>query len=325
MNNIFSIALSGLQANQTGLKNHAQNVANANTLGYKRVDTHYASVSYGDQPAGVKALSVTPQYPWIDDQLDSGIQNYQTQKILGDTMKQVQGVVMSWDWNQASSDIAQAAAVLGIQPDEPASQQALQQATQGFWLTVDSITDFVAGVRARVQQALETTEKLAQSAQQNQPQWPQTSQLQGQVRGYQDSLTWLDSWQQDWNQQINDLATEFNSLAGGAVVTSDGTRFTVQSDQTTAPDSLITIPGAVGDTMGQILSRVGSESRSQDAAVAMASLNQTMAMEQFQNAHGVDLATQAVAIRQTETAYEANLAVIRTADRMMGSLLNLFA
>ena len=292
--NISNIAYQGIVASRIGIQMTSQNIANANTPGYRRYATTFAERSGG----GVSATPYRTGAEWMDVHRRNAIIQNNSANTFANAYADLSNAPFD-DLRTAYVGLRNAQAQVTRDPTSAESQQAMQQATQAFQNSVNRFQHSINDFRYRIEKQLDLAQQRA-------------DQIQEQIDN---AMTNGIADPEEIKNFQNQLITEQATISDLRTVLKDVIAPVEQmfQDAMQSPEF----------TEGLNLLEANIGYMQQDAET-----NAEYAAVRLQNAEanfGVDLVEEYTNMMKYERMYEANAKVLEISDRMVGSILNIVA
>ena len=324
-NAALNISVTGIQAAQKMASAIGQNIANANTQGYRRVDVITSEMNFSGPnnipflPAGVMATAVTPDKPWLDSRLNMAVnQNTQAQSYLNS----LQDFSSSINLEAIEKRFSE---FMGVSQDAmliPTSQtlERFRASLDGLIIDINQFTNLVENSIKRLNQQRELIQKELQS----ETNILNINDLQGKLTGINKALNTINNTSDNVNNIIANAVNDINDAYGIEIIKNDNGKYISDFNPNGDFQSLTEYGSQQFNTdIGTEKSMLGIAIRDAISSKEFANTELQGASEAWDNAYGVDITSEFLKLKQVESYHQANVMAAKVASDMTGTLLNI--
>jgi len=310
----------------------SQNVSNAGTQGYRRVDVITSEMNFSGPgnvpflPGGVSTQAVTQDQPWLDGRLNMAVSQDAAAQGFQTTLRDFSEAADTSGMERAFSNFMAVSQEALTNPTNSEVIARLQATLGGFVVSVNQFEE-------RVQQSLARQEAQQQftadelGAENIDPM--RSNELMGEMQGRSRALNGpiLDIMT-DINNILAQVETDINSVYGkdiigrnpsnGRMVSNfeEGGNFTALSEFSS--QQFNTDLGATQSALGVALQSAENNRQFTQSEVQGA-------QQAWDDVYGVNLTQEAVKLKETQLYQQANAAVFKVASEMTDTLISLMA
>lgn len=343
MSSLFTIGASTLDTAQRVMDMISQNVANANTPGYKQLVEHNSDVMYGNQPGGVTTVISQSGNLLLDNQLVSAMAATTQSDATREAMTLVTQNTDTAGIEKAYSAFQTAAISLQTTPNDPVAQTVFKNTGEEFSAKLKSFGAQFTDVAQQI-----TTMRNLKQIQIDNLQTEMSSITGGNItdeskktlEDLQKQVLMLSSSVTGYNQILNNVLPPISSMYfssatrvidnintsyGKPLIDLSG-NFTYNAAAQGNVSALVnTAPQQFGGDMGVLNVTIGSKMNmvSEDNLLSHSIYNNIQA--DVNATEGVDLVQQAIKMQKYQAMYNAGAKVLEVQGQMLGTLLNIKA
>jgi len=343
----FNIGLSGLQTSQKVIDMLSHNIANADTPGYKRHENHNFEINFSGSdnkpymPAGVGTTISSNDFPWLDKRMSDALQEKAMNDAVQEGVSDLEKVTTDDTLEKSFTAFMNASQDLLANKNDPVLKEALNQTGQAFVANLNRVDKSFSDVGTTLQQKIDLHQIRIDTLQQQMSELAtksntkdvvaemnylkqQLSQATGSLAGYNKVLqSILPPVTGIYEAAKTEVINGINASYGGDLISSG---FSWNNLTGGNIDKLVEFGSQKFNMdLGRLKTIVGSMLESANIGSNFSSQNLNATQEAYESAYGVDLVDQSVKMKQYQRMYEANAQVIKTADAMLGTLLNIFS
>lgn len=310
----------------------SQNISNAGTPGYRRVDIVTSEMNFSGPggvpfaPGGVSTSVRRNDQPWLDGRLQMATS--QNAGALGyqNALADFAGAADTSWMEQSFSDFMATSQDALMNPTNSEVIARLQASLGGFVMSVNQFEE-------RVNQSLDRLQQqqgfIAQELSVDGLDPARNLELQGELQGISRAMNGpIQDILSDINNILSAAESDINSAYGIDIVGRDDNNGRMTSNFQEGGDFQgLTEYGSQGfnTDLGATQSALGVALQSAQNNLRFASNERDAAMEAWDAAYGVDITQEAIKLREIEIYQQANAMVMRTASEMMGTVINIMA
>lgn len=329
------IAASGLFAQQSHIETISKNIANKDVEGYKRLNPDFSTVRYN---GGVSFTSSTGSYPWVDRNFAMKSADLARTTAANDGLKAVDNLISNINVEEAYNDFLTATKNLQTSPQSAIHLQELNSAGKSLGESISQAKAGLANLQRNIKNKTDLSrvqldgynnqlEKMLSAgvdetnANDVQLLRQKITTLNGELAGYKEFTT----------NTLPALASKFSTITT-ALQTNINTSGKVQAfvddqwgDQTSIDAFAINNNDAITnfkEDIGALKTQIGALTEQSNLDVAYETNQFAQATKEYDNVYGVNLEQETLNMLNAQKMFEANLKVIQTSDRMIGSLLD---
>jgi flagellar hook-associated protein FlgK len=332
----LNVAASGLIAQQNNLDTISKNIANKDVEGYKRLNHTFSTIPNN---GGVQYTASSNNYPWVDNNLAEKSTELSRQLSLQDGAESLDNLFMNNNVEEAYSSFMNASKNLQMFPE---SKQYLEEFNStGKFLndSINQMSEGLNGVQRNVKNKIELNkielDSLKSQLTQISSRGINESNMNN-VQLLQQRIAKLTGSISGYNEFINNIVPpityNYKKATGGLLekINESGKSVMFANnewvDQVAAVDNVAINNESrlinFGDEFGRMKVDVGVNSNTLLLGTKFARNQWEQAISDYDKAYGVNLEQEVVNMMQAQRMYEANTKVLKTADNMIGSLLN---
>lgn len=349
LSSAFNIGVSGLQTTQRVIDMLSHNIANADTPGYKRQENHNREVNFSGPdnkpylPAGVTTSISSNDQPWIDKRMNDALRDKAESDAVKDGVDGLERITSDSTLEKTFTDFMNASHAHMQFPDDPVRAQVFQDTGQAFTNALNRVDGQFAQVKQDIVIKMDLNQVRMQALQSRlqdlagQPNTEgnvdeinylkqQISQVTGNINGYNRVLSEIIPPVTGVYEKAKQDVIDGANASYGKILISKQQDYAWENATGGNTQALVEFGNQKFNfDIGRLKTVVGSMQESANISNSFRQQNVDYAQQTYDQAYGVDLADQAVKMQQYQRLYEANAQVIKTADNMMGALLNIFA
>lgn len=351
ISNAMNIGASGLQTTQKVMDMLSHNIANAATPGYRRLENSNFELNFSGPdnkpflPAGVDTRIAANALPWLDKRMNDALADKAMNDAVAEGVSELENLTSDETLETAFSAFMNASQDLQTEPNNPIFKERFNQTGQQFTDAINRVDGLFSQASKDIQRKVDLNairlEQLQRKMSEltSQPNTEQVvsemnylkqqiSQVTGSLAGYNKVLNGIiPPVTALYNQAKTEVIDGVNTSYGKPLIQSNTT--TNQYDWHNQPNGDIQSIVEFGSQkfnwdLGRIKTVVGSMMESADIGATFSGQNMEATQAAYDSAYGVDLTDQAIKLQQYQRMYEANAKVVQTADRMLGTLLDIF-
>ena len=333
----MSTAASGLFAQRTVVDTISKNIANVNSVGYKRLD---ASTTAIGNNAGVAVKVTQEDQPWVDANLRSASSALSADVAVKDGVDRLDNLTFNSNVEPAYSAFLSSAKNLQSFPESKQFLQefnsagetlnsAINQTATGFGDLKKTIKNNVDLQQVQLDSLKQQLTQISSqgvinndNANQVNAIQQQIASLTGSVAGYNRFLnSIMPPITKDYTAITTDLKNTINAAGGQVMFDLAGgwnNQTSVNNNSVVNNQRVLDFP----DEFGRLKTLIGSTANASLLDRRWSQNNFDQASRDYDVIYGVDLENETVKLLDAQRLYEANAKVLQAADGMIGTLLN---
>ena len=350
ISNAFNIGVSGLKTSQRVIDMLSHNIANVDTPGFKRQENNNVELNFSGPnnnpylPAGVDTTISTASYPWLDRRMNDALHDKAMNDAIVDGLDDVEKMLSDNTLSESFSEFMNSSQALMQDPSNIVLQEKFNQSGKSFTENLNRVDAMFAQSNRLLQDKIDMNNIRLQTLQQRMAELTsksnsqdvvsemnflkqQISQVTGSIAGYnkviRDIIPPVTGLYDQAKQEVVNGTN--NSYGENLIQTSDQGYSWEMSLSGNLPNLVEFGNQQFNWDLGRIKTVVGSMLESANIGASFSGQNLDATAKAYDAAYGVDLVDQSVKMKQYQRMYEANAQVIKTADNMLGSLLNIFS
>lgn len=351
INGAFSIGLSGIRVANEVTKMLSHNIANANTPGYKRLENHNYEINFSGPnnkpflPGGVGTNIVSGNnYPWLDNRYNDALGAKAEADAVKEGVDQLEKITTDETLEKAFSTFMNASHDLKYNPNEPVYKERFDLAGEAFVERLNALDNSFADAQTDITEKIDLNNIRLQNLQsQLQSLTSQTnsedvvseinylkqqiSQVTGSISGYQKVLQKIvPPVTAMYSQAKADVIDGSNNSYQTEIISTGANGYTWNREPINNINDLVEFGNQkFNKDLGRIKTVIGSLQENANIGASYGDSTLSAAADAYNSAYAVDIEEQAIKLKEYERYYEANMLVIKTADNMLGTLLDTFS
>ena len=331
----INIAASGLKAQGSNLDIIAQNIANKDTEGYKRLNPKFNLVQGG----GVQFSASSNKYPWVDTNLSSKSMEFSKQTSMQDAADSLDNLFSNNNAEDAYAGFLNASKNLQTFPESKQHLKEFNKAGKFLNDSINQVSDALSDIQRNVKNKVELNRmeldalksQLTQISSKGinesnindvQLMQQRIADLTGSISGYNEFISSImPPITYNFKKSTSEVMSKINDAGKKIMFRSDGE----WNDQESVDNVAINNTESVvnfGDELGKLKVEVGVNSNTALLSTKFARNQYEQASMEYNDAYGVSLENETVNMMQAQRMFEANTKVLQASDNMIGSLLN---
>lgn len=333
----MSTAASGLFAQRSVVDTISKNIANVNSVGYKRLD---ASTQELDGGAGVKVTISSEDQPWADKNLRNASTELSNDVAVQSSIDKFDNLMFNNKIEESYSSFLSATKNLQSFPDSKQFMQEFNATGSALNDAINQTSNGIIELQSTVQNQLDLNKMQLDSLRQQLTQissrgainsdnanqvnmiQQQIASLTGSVAGYNQFLNSIvPPLTKDFNAITTDLKNTINSAGGQVMFDLAGgwnNQTSVNNNSVVNNQKVLDFP----DEMGRLKTLIGVTGNKALLDSKWSQNNFDQASKDYNAIYGVDLEQETVNLLGAQRLYEANSKVLQAADGMIGTLLD---
>lgn len=336
-----NIALTGLSMNKRVIDAVSNNIANADTTGYRRLENNnYELAPMAGSGSGVSTFISRASDPTVDANLTRSRFKLAEETALQEGTDAANTVATNTNIDGAYTALMNATKDLQLDPTNTALQSVFDAAGQDFAKAMGITQQGFTDAKATLQQKMSLANIQLQGLQRKLTDLSasgsdgayveanyikdQITTLQGTISGYTKAITQaIPVTEAAFKTATDNVTTDINTKAGVTLIGPGNTwNAGVFGNTNALANTTVT---TFADAVGTAKAIAGSNANTSLLGVRYATADYTSASAAADKAYSVDMASELVKLKQYQNLYDANMQVFATSNQMLGTLLNVMA